>query len=147
MQVGFTLLRKADFILSVKDRARSKTREIFVTVGTLLSCVDGISVSRPAGSRNDARLVEPGKLRQYTRPKGECTAGTIYMWEQHIRYAMQNSKIYRVYMQCLSESWLFIHVFFSIDAISSRQLVSHQLKISNNCFNEIFNYIRLNSNK
>lgn len=73
----------------MKDRARLKTREIFVTVRTLLPCVDGISVSRPAGSRNDARLVEPGKLlRQYTRPKGECTAGAIYIyicvWEQHI---------------------------------------------------------------
>lgn len=35
----------------------------------------GISVSRPAGSRNDARSTEPGKLLcRYTRPKGECTA-------------------------------------------------------------------------
>lgn len=77
--VGFASLREADFH-PPGERPRSKTREIFVTVGALLSCVDGISVSRPAGSRNDARLVEPGKLlRQYTRPKGECTAGTIYM--------------------------------------------------------------------
>lgn len=35
---------------------------IFVTVGTLLSCRRGRSVSRPAGSRNDARLVEPGNF-------------------------------------------------------------------------------------
>lgn len=41
----------------------------------LCSLADGISVSRPAGSRNDARSVEPGKLLyRYTRPKGECTA-------------------------------------------------------------------------
>lgn len=32
-------------------------------------------MSRPAGSRNGARSVEPGKLLyRYTRPKGECTA-------------------------------------------------------------------------
>lgn len=41
----------------------------------LCSLADGISVSRPAGSRNGARSVEPGKLLyRYTRPKGECTA-------------------------------------------------------------------------
>lgn len=117
------LYERQIFILSVKDRARSKTREIFVTVGALLSCVDGISVSRPAGSRNDARLVEPGKLlRQYTRPKGECTAGTIYMWEQYIRYAMQKLEdIPCLYTIAFSESWLFIRAFFSTDVIFSRQ--------------------------
>lgn len=60
----------------------------------LCSLADGISVSRPAGSRNDARSVEPGKLLyRYTRPKGECTAkcclctctlaSTMYMLRAH----------------------------------------------------------------
>lgn len=134
----------------MKDRARSKTREIFVTVGALLSCVDGISVSRPAGSRNDARLVEPGKLlRQYTRPKGECTAGTIYMWEQYIRYAMQKLEdipcLYTVRFRIIA---LHSRIFFNRrDFLPATSFSFYPIKdkkksfrlISKNCF-EIFNY-------
>lgn len=60
---------------TAKKPVRSKSREIFVMAATFATLADGISVSRPAGSRNDARSVEPGKLLcRYTRPKGECTA-------------------------------------------------------------------------
>jgi len=45
-------------------------------------------VSRPAGSRNDARLVEPGKLLcRYIRPKGECTAER-YVYDRASTYIL-----------------------------------------------------------
>jgi len=79
----------------------------------LCSLVDGISVSRPAGSRNDARLVKPGKLlRRYTRPKGECTAkryiygGCMYTLRDVGRWTEKYVVfIYKVFQKCMT-AWI-----------------------------------------
>lgn len=62
-------------------------------------------MSRPAGSRNDARLVEPGKLlRRYTRPKGECTAERyIYVGVYVTRRRKADEEKRRVYIRGVTE--------------------------------------------
>lgn len=97
--------REASLILARWKTARNpKTHKIFVTVGALLSCRHGRSVSRPAGSRNDARLVEPGKLlRRYIRPKGECTAE----WYVHT-YTYMFTDTWHVHMTYICIEYVYV---------------------------------------